>query len=60
MDANSPLDALESQITSWTPDDSYSPDRMDACTAGLAELNVGRPSYKRRLMGDVTSELGLT
>lgn len=35
------LDALEAQMTTWTPDDPKSPDRLDALVHGLTDLMDG-------------------
>jgi len=35
------LEVLESQMTSWTPTDGTSPDRMDAMVWALTELSTG-------------------
>lgn len=36
------LEALESQLTSWTPQDGTSPDRLDALVWAMSELALGR------------------
>lgn len=36
------LEALEAQLTSWTPQDRTSPDRMDALVWALTELALGK------------------
>ena len=45
------LDALESQMTTWTPDDLKSPDRLDALVHGLTDLmeSGGAEAYLRSL-----------
>ena len=45
------LEALETQMTTWTPDDPKSPDRLDALVHGLTELmnSGGTEAYLRSL-----------
>ena len=45
------LEALETQMTTWTPDDRTSPDRLDALVHGLTELMMsgGTEAYLRSL-----------
>ncbi len=45
------LDKLETQMTTWTPDDPKSPDRLDALVHGLTELmdGGGAEAYLRSL-----------
>jgi phage terminase large subunit-like protein len=45
------LHALEAQMTSWTPDDPKSPDRLDALVHGLTDLmeQGGAEAYLRSL-----------
>jgi phage terminase large subunit-like protein len=42
--------ALEDQLCSWTPDDAYSPDRLDACVHLLSDemLRAARPMGRAR------------
>lgn len=45
------FDALETEMTSWTPDDPKSPDRLDALVHGLTDLmnSGGTEAYLRSL-----------
>ena len=45
------LDSLETQMTTWTPDDPKSPDRLDALVHGLTDLmqQGGAEAYLRSL-----------
>jgi phage terminase large subunit-like protein len=45
------LERLENQLTSWTPDDPKSPDRLDALVHGLTDLMTsgGAQAYLRSL-----------
>lgn len=43
----SPLPALVDQLTTWTPDDPTSPDRLDALVWALTDLDLSRPAKVR-------------
>lgn len=53
-------DILENQITSWVPEDGDSPDRMDAATAGVAELGLHKRRPRRRPSGLMTEVVAQT
>jgi phage terminase large subunit-like protein len=43
----SPLPDLVDQLTTWTPDDPTSPDRLDALVWAMTELDLSRPAKVR-------------
>lgn len=45
------LPELEDQLTSWTPEDSGSPDRLDALVWAITELGLARPVAARAVPG---------
>lgn len=51
-------DALEGQLTSWSPEDSYSPDRLDACSQAVAELNIQQFRRRAAATGDMLQRIG--
>lgn len=44
-----PFTQLVDQLTTWTPDDPKSPDRLDALVWGLTELGLSRPAGIRKV-----------
>jgi predicted phage terminase large subunit-like protein len=45
------LPELEDQLTSWTPEDAGSPDRLDALVWAITELGLARPVTARAVPG---------
>lgn len=46
-----PLQELCDQLTTWTPDDPTSPDRLDALVWALTDLDLARPAKVRGVRG---------